>query len=114
MELLENVFLLIHFLGWAALVGGLVVQFRSEEKCVLPAMRDGVGTAFVAGLVLVGIAEMGTEPVNHIKVAMKFVIGGVILVLVMMNMRQPKIGEKVFYTVLGLTILNMMVAIFWE
>ena len=51
-------------------------------------MRDGAGTAFLAGLLLVGVLEAGDDPVNHAKVGVKFGIGLVMLVLVMANMRK--------------------------
>ena len=52
-------------------------------------MRDGVGTAFVAGLALVGVLEAGDDAVNHAKIGVKFAVGLVILVLVMANIRKP-------------------------
>ena len=88
METLRLVLLFAHILGFAALIGGLLVQARLPEKTVNSAMRDGIGTAFLAGLLLVGVLEAGDDPVNHAKVAVKFAIGLVILVLVMANRRR--------------------------
>ena len=56
-------------------------------------MRDGIGTAFVAGLLLVGVLEAGDDSVNHAKVGVKFAIGLVILVLVMANVRKERIPQ---------------------
>ncbi len=50
METLRLVLLFLHMLGFAALLGGLIVQVRAPEKAVNAAMRDGAGTAFLAGL----------------------------------------------------------------
>ena len=49
MENARLVLLLLHVLGFAALVGGLLVQLREPVKRVNPLMRDGSGTAVVAG-----------------------------------------------------------------
>ena len=57
METLRLILLFLHLLGFAALFGGLLVQARDAEKRVNPAMRDGVGTAFLTGLLLVGVIE---------------------------------------------------------
>ena len=113
METLHDVLLTVHLLGWAALFGGMVVQMREPEKRVNGAMRDGVGTAFLAGLLLVGVLEAGADPVNNLKVGVKFGIGLVLLVLVMANMRKPRIPDGLFFGLLTLTVLNVGVATLW-
>lgn len=113
MELAEHIVLLFHFLGWGAVVGGLAVQMREPEKRVNSAMRDGIGLAVLAGLVLVGIIESGDEVVDHAKVGVKFVVGLVILVLTLANMRKERIPNGLFWGLVALTIGNIGVAIFW-
>lgn len=114
METLRLVLLLIHVLGFAALLGGLLVQLGTGEKSVNNAMRDGSGTAFLAGLLLVGVLEAGDTAVDHGKVAVKFAIGLVVLVLVMANLRKPRIPDGLFYGLLALTVANVAVALFWS
>jgi peptidoglycan/LPS O-acetylase OafA/YrhL len=113
MELTQNLVLLVHFMGWAALFGGLLAQLREPEKRVNSLMRDGIGTAVVAGIALVGFLEAGDETVNHAKVGVKLVVGIVILGLVMANVRKPRISDNVFWAILGLTVVNMAVAVLW-
>ena len=113
METLRLVLLFLHILGYAALLGGLLVQVREPEKRVNAAMRDGAGTAFVAGLLLVGVLESIGSP-DHAKVAVKFVIGLIILVLVMVNLRKPSIPQGLYFGLLALTVLNIGVAVFWS
>ncbi|WP_322921234.1 hypothetical protein [Nocardioides renjunii] len=114
METLRLVLLLIHVLGFAALLGGLLVQVREPHKVVNPPMRDGAGTAFLAGLLLVGVLEAGDTDVDHAKIGVKFGIGLVILVLVMVNMRKPRIPQGLYLGLLVLTVANIAVAIFWS
>lgn len=114
METLRLVLLFLHLLGFAALFGGLVVQARDAEKTVNAAMRDGVGTAFLAGLLLVGVLESGDDPVNHAKIGVKFAIGLVLLVLVMANARKPTIPQGLWAGLLLLSAANVAVAIFWS
>lgn len=113
MEIVKHLVVLLHFIGFAALLGGMLVQVRDAEKRVLPAMRDGIGLAFLAGLALVAFAEAGPDAVNHAKVTVKFGIALVILILVMVNMRKPRVPDGLFYGLLVLTVVNMGVAIFW-
>jgi hypothetical protein len=113
METLRLVLLFVHILGYAALLGGLLVQVRSETKAVNSLMRDGIGTAFVAGLLLVGVLESLGSP-DHAKIGVKFAVGLVILVLVMVNMRKSSIPQGLYLGLLALTIANIAVAVFWS
>lgn len=114
MDLLRQILLFAHLLGFAALLGGLLVQLRSAERRVNSLMRDGAGTAVVAGLALVGVLEAGDGDVNHAKVGVKLVVGLVILVLVMMNLRKERIADGLYYGLIGLTVLDLGVAVFWS
>lgn len=113
MDLLRQILLVIHILGFAALFGGLVVQLGAPERVVNAAMRDGVGTAFLAGIALVGVLEAGDGDVNHAKIAVKGLIGLVLLVLVMANTRKERIPQGLFAGLLVLTVVNIAVAVFW-
>ena len=114
METVRLVLLFVHILGFAALLGGLLVQARLPEKVVIAPMRDGIGTAFVAGLLLVGVLEADDDSVNHAKVGVKFAIGLVILVLVMANVRKERIPQGLWVGLLLLTLANIAVAVFWS
>lgn len=111
METLREILLVVHLLGFGALFGGLVVQARDGEKRVNGAMRDGIGTAVLAGLALVGVLEAGDEPVDHVKVGIKLAVGVVVLVLVMANVRKSSIPQGLWLGLLGLTVLNVGVAV---
>ena len=114
METLRLVLLFVHILGFAALLGGLIVQLGPGDKKVNAAMRDGAGTAFLAGLALVGVLEAGDGDVDHAKIAAKATVGLVILVLVMANVRKTKLPEGLFYGILALTVLNVGIAVVWS
>jgi len=114
MELARLILLFVHVLGFAALFGGLLAQAGSPEKRVNSAMRDGAGTAFLAGLLLVGVLEAGEGAVDHVKIGVKFAVGLVILVLVMANMRKPRIPQGLWVGLVLLTAANVAVAVFWS
>jgi hypothetical protein len=115
METLRLILLFVHILGWAALFGGLLVQGRDEPKRVNAAMRDGAGTAFLTGLALVGVIQGGDlATVDNAKIAVKTVIGLVLLVLVMANVRKERIPQGLWAGLLVLTAANIAVAVFWS
>lgn len=114
MDILRQILLFVHILGFAALLGGLLTQLSGPERKVNGLMRDGAGTAFLAGLALVGVLEAGDSDVNHAKVGVKLLIGLVILVLVMANLRKERIADGLYYGLLCLTGVNLAVAVFWS
>ena len=91
-----------------------LVQAREPQKSVNAAMRDGAGTAFLAGLLLVGVLEAGDSDVNNVKIGVKFAVGLVILVLVMANARKPSIPRGLYVGLLVLGLLNVALAVFWS
>lgn len=114
METARLILLVVHILGFAALLGGLLVQAQLPEKVVTPLMRDGIGTAFVAGLLLVGVLEADGDPLDHAKVAVKFAIGLVILVLVIANLRKERIPQGLWAGLLLLSVADVAVAVAWS
>jgi peptidoglycan/LPS O-acetylase OafA/YrhL len=111
MDVAHVVLLVLHVVGIVALLAGILVQIRRPERRVNGLMRDGIGTAFVAGLFLVGVLEAGDDQVDHTKIAVKFGIGLVILVLVMANLRKPRIPDGLYWGLLVLTLANVGVAV---
>ena len=114
METLRQILLVIHILGFAALIGGLIVQAGSPEKVVNAAMRDGVGTAFLAGIALVGVLQADDVDVNNTKIAVKGLIGLVLLILVMANTRKERIPKGLWVGLLLLSVANVCVAVLWS
>ncbi|MBB1514083.1 hypothetical protein [Tessaracoccus sp. MC1627] len=112
MELIHDVLVLLHFVGFAALFGGAFVQVKGPSRAVNAAMVHGVLTQLVTGLLLVGLAEMGDGEVNHLKVGIKLAVVVVIAVFVFMNRKKETLSDGQFWGILGLTLLNVVVAVF--
>ena len=110
MKVAQVVLIVLHLLGVLALLVGLLVQVRHAEKRVTGPMRDGIGTTFLAGLLLVGVLEARDQDFDHVTVAVMFSIGLVILVLVMANVRKPSIPAWLYWLILVLTVANIGVA----
>jgi hypothetical protein len=120
-ELTRNSLLVLHFIGLASLLGGFLTQMRAMgagTAKIVPAMVHGAWTAFATGLLLVGVAEyrvaMGADfEVNHMKIGVKTVVVLIILILVMANRKKDSVKAPVFGAVGGLTLTNVILAVFW-
>ncbi|MGA8248974.1 MAG: hypothetical protein WB797_18855 [Nocardioides sp.] len=110
MRVVQGILLVLHLLGVLALLVGLLVQVRHPEKRVTGPMRDGIGTTFLAGLLLVGVLEARDQDFDHTQVTAMFAVGLVILVLVMANLRRPSIPALLFWMILVLTLADIGVA----
>lgn len=109
MDILKHLLEFLHFLGFSGLIGGALAQIRAPEKTVTRIMMDGAWTQLATGLLLVGINE---PDVNHAKVGIKLLVLLVVLYLLFTN-RNKKLESNVFFSVLGLSVFNMALALFW-
>ncbi len=114
MDFLQDVLVFLHFIGLASLFGGLFVQVRADPRVVNNAILHGILTQLVTGLLLVGVLESGDEPVDHAKIGVKLVVALVIGALVLTNRRKPALSGGVYGAMIGLTVLNIGVAVFWH
>jgi hypothetical protein len=112
-----NLLVVLHFIGLASLLGGFLVQMRSPEKGVNPAMLHGALTQLVTGVLLVGIASAGLVPgeeVDHAKIAVKLVIVLIITALAFIGRKRtpPQVG--IWGAIGALTLVNVVIAVFWN
>lgn len=111
MEFAKTVFILIHV---ASIVGMLVLLLQQTSKVekVLPkGFMHAALTALVAGFALVGIDTSLNDEISHGKVGIKFLVLIVIMLLGYKNQNKPKISTAVWATMLGLTVLNVFIAV---
>jgi hypothetical protein len=112
-EILRDVALFLHLVGFGALFGGEFVQLRDADKVVNSAMLHGVLTSVLSGLLLVGVIEGLDEPVDHVKIAVKFGVALVIAVLCWVNRARDRVPNGLFYFIVLLTVANVAIAVFW-
>jgi len=110
MRAVQVVLLVLHLLGVVVLLVGLLVQLRRPAKRVTGPMRDGAGTAFAAGLLLVGVLEIRDAAFDHTQVSVMFGVGLLVLVLVLAASRQERMAPGLWWLVLVLTVGNIGVA----
>lgn len=113
MDAIRDLLLFIHLIGFASLFGGAAVQLRDAVKVVNSAMLYGALLQVVSGLLLVGVIEGQDDPLDHTKVAVKFVIALVIAVLCWVNRRKSAVPAGLFNGIVLLTLANVAVAVFW-
>jgi len=114
MHLASHILVLLHLIGFAALLGGVLVQLRSKEPEVNAAMLHGSLTLLITGLALVILEEIGPNPVNYVKVAIKLVVSAIVVLLVVKNRKFASIPRGLWGLIGGLTILNAAVAVLWQ
>lgn len=114
MDFLEHTLVVLHFIGLASLLGGFLVQIKTSPRVVNNAMVHGIITQLVTGVLLVGIAESGDEAVDHAKIGVKLAVAVVVAVLVFANRRRDALTTAAWGLIGGLTIANIVVAVFWR
>jgi hypothetical protein len=114
MEFLEHTLVVLHFIGLASLLGGFLVQIKTTPRVVNSAMVHGIITQLVTGVLLVGLAEADDAAVDHAKVGVKLAVAVVVAVLVFANRRREVLNTAAWGLIGGLTILNIVIAVFWR
>ncbi len=112
MSAINTVAYVIHLLSVIGILSLLLHQWNKSPRKLNPGILHAGLTALVAGIVLVGLHNnvKPDEELNHIKVGIKFIILLIILVLGYTNVKKPELPKKVWLTMLGLTITNIVIA----
>ncbi|PSK90525.1 hypothetical protein CLV63_12259 [Murinocardiopsis flavida] len=111
MTIVHSLLLFLHLLAMAGIIAGWLMQVMSDSTKSPKVLLHSALTQLVIGLLLVGVLEMGDDPVNHAKVAVKLVIALAVVVFGVLNLRKV---ENRYALIAGLlTIVNVAVAVFW-
>ncbi|GAA2049349.1 hypothetical protein GCM10009757_20170 [Streptomyces cheonanensis] len=116
MDVLIHIFVALHIIGIAALLGGFLTQMKAMgagEARIVPGMVHGAATMLVTGLVLVGLNQADDNEVNNTKIAVKLVLLLVLSVLAYLNRDEEKVSTPVFATIGALTTANIFIATLW-
>lgn len=116
MSLVRDIALILHFIGMAGLLGGLLA---ARGRVIAGALHSAL-LALVAGLVLVGVRYPlhDADPerwsaIDNGKITVKLLVLVVILVLGYLNRRKESVSMAVWGAMVGLTITNIAVAVLW-
>lgn len=116
MDVLIHVFVALHIIGIASLLGGFLTQLRAMSDGTArfsPAMLHGALTMLVTGAILVGLNQADDQTVNNIKIGVKLALLVVILGLVYVKRDEEKVENSLFGLVGGLTTANVFIALLW-
>lgn len=117
MDILIGIVLILHFVGLASLLGGVLVQIKdviAGKGRIIAAMIHGALTQLVTGVLLVGFLQMSGGDVNNTKIAVKLAVVIVITVLVFVYRRKQPLASWVVWLVGALTLANIAIAVLWH
>jgi hypothetical protein len=116
MTALIHVFVGLHIIGIAALLGGFFTQMKAMGAGTVrfvPGMLHGALTMLVTGVALVGFNEVNGAQLNNVKLTVKLALLVVILALVYVKRDEEKVDKAVFGTVGLLAVANTFIAVLW-
>lgn len=117
MEILKNVLLVLHFIGLAAIIGGVMTQipaFKTGKARVVATIMHGAWLQLISGLALVGVIEAADlGDVDNMKIGVKLLILIVITLLAFFNRKKTKVAAWIVPTIGLLTLANIVIAVFW-
>ena len=118
MDIVIQILFVLHLVGLASLLGGVLVQvtaFKTGTARVLPAIMHGAWLQLITGLALVGVISAGTdEHLNNIKIGVKLAVLIVITVIAFVNRKKTAPAAWVVPTIGVLTLANVVIAVFWR
>ncbi|MEU6203128.1 hypothetical protein D7147_01430 [Micromonospora musae] len=113
MEALRLILLYVHLIGFALLLGGSLAQYISGRIRINGAMLWGSVIQLVTGIGLAAPLRDGDEPAPA-KLATKGVIALLIFVMVFFSRKRETVNRGHFLAIVGLTLVNAAVAVFWR
>ncbi|WP_030562266.1 hypothetical protein [Streptomyces aureocirculatus] len=116
MDVLIHLFVGLHIIGIASLLGGFLTQMKAMGEGTArfsPAMLHGALTMLITGVVLVGLNQADDNTINNVKIGVKLALLIVILGLVYVKRDEGKVDKAVFATVGALTVANIFIAVLW-
>ncbi len=118
MEILRNILLILHILGFAGIVAGVFMQ--------LPAVKQGTAKIngailhssilmLITGLGLVGMAYARGfgDHIDNAKIGVKTAVLVVILVLAIVGKAKKRASAGLLGAIGGLAVLNVVLAVAW-
>jgi hypothetical protein len=114
MEWLRLALLYLHLVGFALLLGGGIAQYLSGTLRINAAMLWGASAQIVTGLALASPIRDEDDKLNPAKLGVKLVIALMIFVMVFFSRKRAVVNRGHFMAIVGLTLVNAAVAVFWR
>ncbi|MFD6562973.1 hypothetical protein [Micromonospora profundi] len=113
METTRLILLYVHLIGFALLLGGGIAQYITGRLRINAAMLWGSVIQLVTGIGLSAPLRDGDEPAPA-KLVTKLVLALLIFVMVFFSRKRESVNRGHFLTIVGLTLVNAAVAVFWR
>ncbi|GAA5212767.1 hypothetical protein LV779_23090 [Streptomyces thinghirensis] len=116
MDVLIHIFVGLHIIGIASLLGGFLTQMKAMGQGTarfVPAMLHGALTMLVTGVILIGLNQADDQSVDNVKMGVKLALLIVILGLVYVKRDDEKVEKPLFGLVGLLTVANIFIAVLW-
>ncbi len=117
MEILRNVVILVHLVGFAVLFGAWVVEAVARRNRITRLMNPALGISLLSGLAL--SAPWGLDhDLDYTKIAIKLVvlliIGALLGIGSARQKRTDALPPAIFWLIGILTLLNAALAVIWR
>jgi hypothetical protein len=113
METLRLILRYAHLVGFAMLLGGAIVQYASGVLRINSTMFQGSIAMLVTGVLLAAPFDRD-PPLNYTKIIVKAVIAVLIFVAIAVVRKKEAVGRGHFAGIVGMTLLNAAIAVFWR
>lgn len=114
MEIVGQLLVLLHLVGFAALLGGLLVQLRDSEPDVNGAMLHGVWLSLATGAGLVGLLLVDQQRLPYASLSVKMGLTLLLVLLVSKNRKYRSIPRGLWGLLCVLTLLTLGVSVLWR
>ena len=105
-----------HMLAIAGILGLLLHQWNKSPRKLSPGVLHSAATALLAGLIMVGTfaSAKPDEILNHTKIGIKLLVVLIILGISYLNLKKSELKKNIWVSLLGLTVLNIIIATTWH
>ncbi len=113
MQALRYVFIVLHIIGLAAILGPALDQLRKDAKKITMAMVWGARAQILTGIALVGLIYANDGEPNNTKITIKLLVA--LAIAAIAEMSRKKVSVTWQYWVVGiLTVVNIAIAVVWH
>lgn len=112
MSVVIGILVVLHLLGWAIALGGIVASMK--EPRIIPGVLHGLYLALAAGLAITGIAGAQGWDLNYIKISIKLVLAIVVVAMGIVGKNRPeKVTKGYLGAMAGLIVADVAIAVLW-
>lgn len=113
LELVIRIFVVLHLIGLASLLGGFLTQMKSlkDGAKVVPAIMHGAWLLLITGLAMVGMVYANGEKINNAVLGVKSLVITAIFFIAYSFNKKDKAPKWVVPTIGLLAIVNIVAAV---